>query len=137
MFAFTQPIGMTLLRCFAVLSLLLGSLSAQAIYDPYQKPPRISRPLCSGPAPIVGKWRPDTPGYIFFYVEGLPEPSKVTAQLAKTYGFKVGTEFPKVGIFIVRELTSKQISQLRCERQITYIEYYSGAPIARKTPSAK
>ncbi|HVK55483.1 MAG TPA: hypothetical protein VM532_10705 [Burkholderiales bacterium] len=137
MFAFTQPIGMTSLRCFAVLSLFLGSLSAQAVYDPYQKPPRISRALCSNAAPIVGKWRPDTPGFIIFFVEGLPDPAKVTAQLAKTYGFKVGTEFPKAGIFVVRELTSKQISRLRCERQISYIEYYSGAPIARKEPSVR
>ena len=135
MFAFTKPIGMTSLSRLAVLSLLLGSLSAQAVYDPYQKRPRISRPACSGAAPIVGTWRPDTPGYIVFLAEGLPQPEKVTATLAKTHRFQVGTEFPKVGIFVVRELTSGQVAKLRCDKQVSYIEYYSGAPIARsKTP---
>lgn len=114
----------TVLKIMLLATVALFSQSA-AMAAPASRAFQPLPPECEKPAPIYGKWNPETPGYLIGYKDTIKSYKQATRALTNTYKLKVEKDFPAIKLFYVKELSHQQLAALRCEPAISYLEHDS------------
>jgi len=80
---------------------------------------------CTAPAPLLGQFHPETPGYIVAFQDGV-NAQEATQSLARKYGFTPRWIYQVTPGFAA-DLTGEIVAQIRCEPTVQYVEHDSPA----------
>ena len=86
-------------------------------------------PLCAAPAPLLGKFDPEAPGYIVVFHPGV-DPAVETARLAARYGFQPTYVYGAALRGFAAALSPTVVAAVRCEASVSYAEHDAIATIA-------
>ena len=110
------------MKAALVMPVAVFTIGCQDATAPKSHTFKLLQPSCSSPAPVLGRFDPDAPGFIVVFKGGV-DAAQETPRLASLYGFTPRFIYTHALQGFSAQLTPSALAAVRCESSVNYAEF--------------
>jgi hypothetical protein len=110
------------MKAALVMSLAVFTIGCQEATAPQSPTFELLQPSCSSPAPVLGQFDPDAPGFIVVFEHGV-DAAQETPRLASQYRFTPRFIYTHALQGFSAQFTPSALAAVRCESSVDYAQF--------------